>query len=438
MDAPWSSKATLQTTDSLVRLSKEILDFEKYIEPTKNEKLNRDTLFYSTTQLINSLWPDNKTTAFGSFVTGLQFPSSDIDINIDFEVMPKNNKIDVLKIIRKKLAAEGIFQNRRMRLVATAKIPVLMATDDNEISMDVTVQNESLSSNRTATWIKEYPALKPLFMVLKQSISTHRVSSLPTFEPLSAKTAGLASYSLICMIVSFLQLQVDPSFKSSDPSYYGTLLIGFLVFYSNFDNEKQAISLNNGGAYLTKDKCPIELQTKTGKLTIVDPDVEGANVARSTLRFDTIQLIFAHMVENLQKRISINSNYGSILSSIIKIANSHYYGEPRSEGVRFKVKYTWIETGRPKSKAAKRYAKHNNINNKYRGGTIHRAGEGHYRDRGFNNHRNPYNRNSHNDFNDDRSQDQDFYSREYQRHQHNNRSHLAEHYRKKATKNRTR
>ncbi|KAI7904633.1 uncharacterized protein BX663DRAFT_323489 [Cokeromyces recurvatus] len=274
MNVPWSNSETLQTEDGLTRLSKEILDFERYISPTKNEKLNRDTLFYSVTRSIDSLWPNTKINAFGSYVTGLQFPSSDVDININFEVLPRNTKSDALKLIRRKLAAEGIFENRRMKVVANAKVPVLMATDNNAISMDITIQNDCLSSHRTTVWIIEYPALKPLFMVLKQSISAYRVSNLPAFEPLSAKTAGLASYSLICLIVSYLQLQVDPNLSSSDANYYGILLMGFLDFYSNFKNEEQAISLTNGGSYLTGDNCPIRFEPKNGKLFIVDPDVK--------------------------------------------------------------------------------------------------------------------------------------------------------------------
>lgn len=88
-----------------------------------------------------------------------------------------------------------------------------MATDENDISMDITVQNECFSSDRTAAWIKEYPALKPLFMVLKQAIGNYRVSNMPAFEPLSAKTAGLASYSLVCLIVSYLQVKKEKSRK---------------------------------------------------------------------------------------------------------------------------------------------------------------------------------------------------------------------------------
>jgi DNA polymerase sigma len=81
-----------------------------------------------------------------------------------------------------------------------------MAVDENDVSMDITIQNACFSSDRTATWVKQYPPLKPLFMVLKQSIGNFRLSATPSFEPLSAKFAGLASYSLICLIVSYLQV----------------------------------------------------------------------------------------------------------------------------------------------------------------------------------------------------------------------------------------
>ncbi|CAO3631463.1 unnamed protein product [Mucor fragilis] len=457
MDAPWSSKDTLSIKDRVSRLSQEIIDFEEYIKPTKTEKLNRDTLLYCITQLVESLWPNNyEITAFGSSVTGLQFPGSDIDINIDFQQLPKNNVIDILKIIRKKAIGQRIFSFDNTRLAANAKVPVFMGEDKNGVSMDITVQNECFSSDRTAAWIAEYPALKPLFMVLKQSIAHCRVSSLPQFEPLSAKTAGLASYSLVCMIVSYLQLQVADALKRSDPNYYGTLLMGFLDFYSQFPSTSTAISLTGKGAYLSKSECPIPLDTKSGKLTIIDPDVEGINVARSTLRFDTIQLIFGKTLDNIRKRIASSSKSESILSSIIKV-EKHYYGDPRREGHRFKLLQTWIDTGAPAVK--------NRGFNRRRGGIVHRAGGGD-RQESIGRHRddsrkNPYSKSNPYERRDitnnrvsyerrestgsrsststsyrqpgySRMLDQDHNSREYERHKRNNNTHLAEHYREKS------
>ena len=225
------------------------------------------------------------------------FAPSDVDLNVHFHVMPLNSDpVSILKAIRKHACSNQIFPKYSVRLIPHAKVPVLMATDDNNVSMDITVQNESPSSDRTVLWIKEYPLLKTLFMVLKQVLSNYRVSSLPTFEPLSAKTAGLASYSLICMIVSYLQvrfllctlssfflfaklmlskLQAPKSHDPSRPEYIAETLLGFLDFYSRFDSSLYAISLIDGGAYLTADYSPIGIDPKEGKLTIIDPDVPG-------------------------------------------------------------------------------------------------------------------------------------------------------------------
>lgn len=70
-------------------------------------------------------------------------------------------------------------------------------------------------------------------------------------------------------------MQVADTLKPTDPNYYGTLLMGFLNFYSQFPSTSTAISLTGDGAYLSKSECPIPLETKSGKLTIIDPDVEG-------------------------------------------------------------------------------------------------------------------------------------------------------------------
>lgn len=133
-----------------------------------------------------------------------------MDINIDFSEMAKKQKVDILKTIRKQAINRKILHFSNTNLAAKAKVAVLMIVDENDVSMDITVQNECFSSDRTATWIEEYSPLKPLFMVLKQAIGNFRLSDLPNFEPLSAKFAGLASYSLICLIVNYLQVSHNP------------------------------------------------------------------------------------------------------------------------------------------------------------------------------------------------------------------------------------
>lgn len=173
-------------------------------------------------------------------------------------------------------------------------------------------------------------------------------------------------------------------------------------------------------------------------------------MARSTLKFDVVQLIFANVLKTLRSRIDSSSKSESILSSIIKV-EPHYYGEPRREGVRFKIKQNRIETGQPKQKQNKK-----RFGSRPRGGIVHQAGErNHYRStiKEDPNYRSPYNR-SHHDFDSPYSQNnnsnnkrnaptyrqspyssfkqQDNNVREYERHKRNNNTHLAQHYKHKA------
>jgi hypothetical protein len=70
-------------------------------------------------------------------------------------------------------------------------------------------------------------------------------------------------------------LVVSPDFKPSDPHYYAVILLGFLEYYSSFENTHKAIDLSEGGQYYTKADCPIKFEPKAGKIHIVDPDVPG-------------------------------------------------------------------------------------------------------------------------------------------------------------------
>jgi DNA polymerase sigma len=56
-------------------------------------------------------------------------------------------------------------------------------------------------------WLKEYPLLKPLFLVLKHGLSSLSVDGYPNFFVMDTKRNGVASYSLVCMIVRYLQVR---------------------------------------------------------------------------------------------------------------------------------------------------------------------------------------------------------------------------------------
>lgn len=71
---------------------------------------------------------------------------------------------------------------------------------------------------------------------------------------MSSKLNGLASYSLICLIVHYIQYQKDDTITPSSPTYYADLLLGFLDFYSKFDYLHKGFQFDNDEPYFDKVK----------------------------------------------------------------------------------------------------------------------------------------------------------------------------------------
>ncbi|CAO3686522.1 unnamed protein product [Rhizopus stolonifer] len=170
-------------------------------------------------------------------------------------------------------------------------------------------------------------------MVLKQALSYFKTKS-ESFQPMQPKHAGLASFGLICLIVSFLQLNKPVDKSPNDPDYYGHILLSFLDYYANFDASEKVISLTEGGQYFYIDNNRYgKLKYNKGNILIINPDNLDDNVCRSLLKFDVIQSLFKHCADSLRQGIS-EYQPRSILSSIIKL-QPHEHSVPRNELIDF-------------------------------------------------------------------------------------------------------
>lgn len=58
----------------------EIMDFVEYIQPTEQENALRKQVISRITNIIQKTYPEAKTKVFGSCATGLNLPTSDIDL----------------------------------------------------------------------------------------------------------------------------------------------------------------------------------------------------------------------------------------------------------------------------------------------------------------------------------------------------------------------
>lgn len=338
MLSPWSSPETLSNPIGIQRLSNEILDFEKYIQPTDRELRKRKEAIELVRKCVNGIYSTAELQIFGSHLTQLTFPTSDVDCNIQ---LPEQigGKV-ILRAVGK--ALRRMIRSRRIEIVIGCRVPVIKIELLSGVMVDITAQNPAPSTARTIEWTHEFPELKPLYMVLKQALSYFKTKS-KSFQPMQPRHAGLAGFGLICLIVSFLQLNKPADKSTNDPDYYGHLLLSFLDYYATFDASKKVINLTEGGQYFYINNNRYgKLTYNKGKILILNPDNLDENVCRSLLNFDVIQSLFKHCADLLRQGISEHPSR-SILSSIIKL-QPHEHSVPRNELADFRPETIYVKS----------------------------------------------------------------------------------------------
>ena len=101
-------------------------------------------------------------------------------------------------------------------------------------------------------YFERMPALRYLVLALKSLLTRRRLNS--------ASSSGLSSYGLICLTISFLQLNpkgrpAEYIEKPLESQSLGTLLMDFLQYYADaFPYETSYVSVTQGKVLLKADK----------------------------------------------------------------------------------------------------------------------------------------------------------------------------------------
>ncbi|KAI9315390.1 hypothetical protein BX666DRAFT_1962296 [Dichotomocladium elegans] len=295
----------------LQRLSQEIEDFVQYLAPTQRESKDRDNLFNDCTKIIQGLIPHCQVVPFGSYETGLLLPTSDVDLRIAFNdhELPENPK-PILRKLNKALVKRFGFPNVELIFARVPVIKVDFRSSQGEpIHVDISIGNASLSSDRTLGWINEFSELKPIYLFLKSILLSVRLKDDPKYEIMSARLSGMAGYTLVCLIVHYIQNTVIPENRDrKSPEYLGQLLLDMLDFYSEWNYQEEEMVMDTVPGFVKKP-----FPTKNGKLEIRDPDDASLNVARSTTTMDRVQGVFKWIT----KEIRANMKEGTILRTLV-------------------------------------------------------------------------------------------------------------------------
>ncbi|KAL7813215.1 hypothetical protein V8C44DRAFT_327856 [Trichoderma aethiopicum] len=322
---PWATTDHSATTDMAFRLHKEIVDFYEFVKPRDFEEKIRAKL---VDNLRLALKRDGRNFAnaqlfpFGSFVSGLYLPTADMDVVVCSESFMKGGDATYLSAknwlykFRKLLTSQRIANYDSVEVIAHARIPLVKYVD-KATGLRVDVSFENLGGVRAVDtfqrWKKEYPAMPALVTIIKHYLLMRGLN-----EPVNG---GLGGFTVICLVVSMLQLMPEVQSGSLIPEHHlGEMLLEFLKLYGrDFKYRTNAISLVDPIGYIPKNSVDSFVYRNKERLSIIDPNNPANDIAGSSSNMAVVQRCFVDALETLQGRmrqIAENPSKGNILEAL--------------------------------------------------------------------------------------------------------------------------
>ncbi|KAI9816624.1 MAG: hypothetical protein M1827_001757 [Pycnora praestabilis] len=244
---PWLENGCSEKNEGFSRLHAEIKAFEEYISPTVTEKSIRKAVIESVHTFVSTPLPNNPLEVYGSSVTNLALPTSDIDMTLrSSEVQvdalargpsltrPEMNKVSrqLLNKIKRTLVLSRDFTNT---VYIDARIPLVKTEHCHSgliISFTTLVHFET-SQEYVKDYMAEYTALRPLYFLIKTALEMRALQS--------AQDGGLASYTISMMVAA--SLKRFGSF-SKDKEYLGIQLLRFLDFFGTLKTTEVGVGVD--------------------------------------------------------------------------------------------------------------------------------------------------------------------------------------------------
>lgn len=214
------------------------------------------------TGAVQSLWPRAQVRPYGSFVTRLALPTSDVDLVICLPKVRRDAPADAAGVLEGRNAIKESWQQnlaRKLRqepwvvtdsvkTIPHAAIPIitLITTLPFNVRLDISFEgpgHNGLATNDVVlSLMQEFPPLAPIMLVLKSFVIERGFAV--------AYSGGLSSYALLLMVARYLQEHTDrydnadPTSTSSSCADFGMVLMGLLDFFGNrFDPRTTGISV---------------------------------------------------------------------------------------------------------------------------------------------------------------------------------------------------
>ncbi|XP_014820543.1 PREDICTED: poly(A) RNA polymerase GLD2 [Calidris pugnax] len=297
------------------KLSQQVLDLFQACQQQTCD-LNRKELCRTELQReIQRIFPQSRLFLVGSSLNGFATRTSDGDLCLVVKEEPVNQKTEarhILSLIQKLFSTKLSSYIERPQLIR-AKVPIVKFRDKvSRVEFDLNVNNVVGIRNtfllRTYAYIEN--RVRPLVLVIKKWASFRDIND--------ASRGTLSSYSLVLMVLHYLQTLPEPILPSLQKNYpecfdptmqlhlvhrvprtippylskngssLGDLLIGFFKYYATeFDWSHQMISVREAKAIPRPDGTEWR-----NKFICVEEPFDGTNTARAVhekQKFDRIR-----------------------------------------------------------------------------------------------------------------------------------------------------
>ena len=280
------------------QLHREIIEFCDEISPHQSEEKMRNEVVQRVTSVIQNRWRGTKVKVFGSFVTGLYLPTSDIDIVVCGNCL--------LYALEMELRSANIAVPGSMQVLSKATVPIIKFEDkETRVKVDISLNESGLkSAEKVKEYLKQYPLLDKMVIVIKQYLYQCHLNEV--------YSGGIGSYSVILLVVSFFQHCPKCDLENGN---LGSLLADFFELYGKkFDYSAHGIRLDEGGSYFDK-------RFYDNALLIKDP-ADPTNIIKGAWNIWKVKNAFERAFHELARSLNgINVHHSPILPLIVLIPN---------------------------------------------------------------------------------------------------------------------
>lgn len=241
---------------------------------------------------------------FGSFAAGLYLPTADMDlVAVSQHFLGTGRPLYCQKggkmhnLVRH-LVRSGIASADSATAVTRAKVPIVKFTDiKTGIKVDISFENDSgLRANRTfQDWKLQFPDMPVIVVLIKQLLAMRDLNEV--FH------GGLGGFSIICLVVSMLQLMPDDDYADlTRHGSYGALLLRFLDLYGNQFNLRGTGIMMDPPQYFDKVRYPMAAQN-ANNLTIMDPNNQNNDISGGSREVHAVFEVFRKAHSQILQRM---------------------------------------------------------------------------------------------------------------------------------------